>query len=807
MAKVRQAMAKKKIRPGKRVPQSPLSFTTNDFDSVTPRTVVYIHGIDNKPPASILKCQWDTSLFGVPQQDRTRMAYWVNRNYYPTSLPGDCFGVDSVAQAVREPTPLELMSLAASEVQGNGALGAPGVEVQATIELLSRGDSAKRRALEQLAHDVETTVRLPETYGDFGAESWIPPVAWRWITEKVTASLLRDVHDFFYDRDRYDVMVSSLRRCLEETAGPHVVIAHSQGSMIAYELLRSEDAAKYDVPLLLTIGSPLGLPMVQAEFRKPEFVGSTGDSPLPFPRVRRWVNVSAGYDIVCAVKELAGYFDGPIEDHRIANPEGWRNAHSATGYLRSDPVQATVRGAVGPDFGQQTGEFVVARDLINDLHDQPGEARHSVLVQIKGDRTLDDGHQRIREVLYEIVAGNDDEAWKTCVYDRLRRFVSVKLTRREIEALRRMVLQGALGEVDLDVKLWKNAKKFALTHQSIDTLQVRPANTSYLAAGEGVNWAVLDTGIRFDHPHFATHESIVRQWNCLQPGPPREERFAVDPNGHGTHVAGIIAGAIDRDLRLTAPGRTPSMIRPAGMAPRAKLHGYTVLDQNGRGSDASVIKALDHIAETNEKAASLVIHGINVSLGGYFDATMYGCGHSPVCSELRRLWRQGVVIVVAAGNAGQVAVVDIDRNYREINTSASIGDPANLGDAIAVGSVHKTNPHMNGVSYFSSRGPTMDGRNKPDCVAPGERILSARSMFADANSTDADRLYVELSGTSMAAPHVSGLLAAFLSIRREFIGHPDRVKEILKSNCTDLHRDPYTQGRGLPNLIRMLVST
>jgi subtilisin family serine protease len=64
-----------------------------------------------------------------------------------------------------------------------------------------------------------------------------------------------------------------------------------------------------------------------------------------------------------------------------------------------------------------------------------------------------------------------------------------------------------------------------------------------------------------------------------------------------------------------------------------------------------------------------------------------------------------------------------------------------------------------------------------------------------------------MDGTSMACPHISGLLAAFLSVRREFVGDPDRVKRLLLEHCTDLERDPYAQGRGLANLVRMLVGT
>jgi hypothetical protein len=66
---------------------------------------------------------------------------------------------------------------------------------------------------------------------------------------------------------------------------------------------------------------------------------------------------------------------------------------------------------------------------------------------------------------------------------------------------------------------------------------------------------------------------------------------------------------------------------------------------------------------------------------------------------------------------------------------------------------------------------------------------------------------VEMSGISMAAPHVAGMIAGFLSVRREFIGLPERVKQLMLENCTDLCRDPYMQGHGVPNLMRMLGTT
>ena len=107
-----------------------------------------------------------------------------------------------------------------------------------------------------------------------------------------------------------------------------------------------------------------------------------------------------------------------------------------------------------------------------------------------------------------------------------------------------------------------------------------------------------------------------------------------------------------------------------------------------------------------------------------------------------------------------------------------------------------------------------DPEDGTDLVAPGEKILSARADFEkligrsrNAGSIRTEQLYVAESGTSMAAPHVSGILAAFLSMRREFVGYPDRVKKILLDNCTDLGRDAYAQGAGLPNLVQMLAGT
>jgi subtilisin family serine protease len=209
------------------------------------------------------------------------------------------------------------------------------------------------------------------------------------------------------------------------------------------------------------------------------------------------------------------------------------------------------------------------------------------------------------------------------------------------------------------------------------------------------------------------------------------------------------------------------------------------------------------------------IHGVNLSVGYEFDAEMFACGQSPLCAEVDRLVQSGVVVVAAAGNTGYGNAAALVRVTR-VGISNSINDPGNANGAITVGATHRDSPHTYGVSYFSSKGPTGDGRLKPDLVAPGERITSCavgkKLALLPINGSKASKksaasaAYVDESGTSMAAPHVSGAIAAFLSIRREFIGRPDDVKKVFLGSATPLGRERYFEGHGLVDLMRAIQS-
>jgi serine protease AprX len=213
------------------------------------------------------------------------------------------------------------------------------------------------------------------------------------------------------------------------------------------------------------------------------------------------------------------------------------------------------------------------------------------------------------------------------------------------------------------------------------------------------------------------------------------------------------------------------------------------------------------VQEMNGNGVRLQIHGINMSLGHRFEPEWFACGQSPLCVEIDRLVKSGVVVVVAAGNTGYGFFESSTAASSSVGMDVTINDPGNADLAITVGSTHRYMPHVYGVSYFSSKGPTGDGRLKPDLVAPGEKIIScATGQLKKDGARDVECDYLENSGTSMAAPHVSGAIAAFISVRTEFIGRAERVKEIFVSTATDLKRDRYFQGAGLLDLMRAIQS-
>jgi serine protease AprX len=220
-----------------------------------------------------------------------------------------------------------------------------------------------------------------------------------------------------------------------------------------------------------------------------------------------------------------------------------------------------------------------------------------------------------------------------------------------------------------------------------------------------------------------------------------------------------------------------------------------VFDADGRGDEFAILCAIEFVGWLNRDRANPVVHGVNLSLALRHDVDSFACGQTPICEACNYLVGTGTVVVAAAGNTGFEGDAE-KQSFGSGYQSISITDPGNADAVITVGSTHRRDPHAYGVSYFSARGPTGDGRRKPDILAPGEKITS----------TIRDGRSQRMDGTSMAAPHVSGAAALLMARYPELIGRPLRIKDILMRSATDLKREPYFQGAGLLDVLRALQS-
>ena len=282
-------------------------------------------------------------------------------------------------------------------------------------------------------------------------------------------------------------------------------------------------------------------------------------------------------------------------------------------------------------------------------------------------------------------------------------------------------------------------------------------------------------------------------WSNVEPLVKLNEATAPSPEVvHGTHVAGIIGA--DWQERNTVTGNFD--VRLQGVCPDIGLYDFRVLGSDRGDSEFAVSAALQFIRYYNEALGFQRIHGVNMSLAIRHNVRNYACGQTPVCKQAEALTANGVVVVAAAGNRGYLQYQLADQSVYEGYAASSITDPGNADGVITVGATHRSSPHIYGVSFFSSRGPTGDGRLKPDLLAPGEKITSCVG-------TDRDDA---LDGTSMAAPHVSGAAALLMARHEEFKGNPQRIKEILCGTATDLKRERQFQGHGMVDVLRAIQS-
>lgn len=292
--------------------------------------------------------------------------------------------------------------------------------------------------------------------------------------------------------------------------------------------------------------------------------------------------------------------------------------------------------------------------------------------------------------------------------------------------------------------------------------------------GSGVGIAVIDSGVRANHPDLQNQRnssSRVVYSQSFIPG----DSSTDDAYGHGTHVAGLVAG--------NGQVSNGDMV---GIASNASIINLRVLDANGAGTDSAVIAAIQRAIQLKN---TYNIRVINLSLGRRVSESYT---LDPVCQAVEQAWKAGIVVVVAAGNYGR---------DNTMNTSGygTITAPGNDPYVITVGA---TNTHATDttsddtVTSYSSKGPTLlDHVVKPDVMAPGNRVVS---LLANGSTLDvmspADEVspnayngygkssYFFMSGTSMATPIVSGAVA--LMLQRNSNLTPDQAKILLMKTAT-----------------------
>ena len=286
-------------------------------------TVVYVHGAGNKPPAGQLKLGWDRDLFGRDMGGRTVMAYYADLLHdRPGAIAEDSCSRGALAGLIAD----------ADAGQGSAARAA------ATQDLL-RGLTPRGRHLAlrlAMAMSTQVNLRAPGPEEMVTGVLPLPAGLRRLLLRRLLKRLIPDADAYFFTEAREPIR-QRLREALDAVPGPLVVVAHSLGTVVAYDVLSEPRLTARPVRLLVTLGCPLGYTEVQDVVTKPLRVPA---------EVQRWANFADPLDVIALDTGLADDFAGlgRIVDTRVDNSSA--NNHAPCGYLSTSAVRAVVTAAL-----------------------------------------------------------------------------------------------------------------------------------------------------------------------------------------------------------------------------------------------------------------------------------------------------------------------------------------------------------------------------------------------------------------------------------------------------------------------------
>ena len=377
-------------------------------------------------------------------------------------------------------------------------------------------------------------------------------------------------------------------------------------------------------------------------------------------------------------------------------------------------------------------------------------------------------NQKIDKVLLNIVETLEEDKKSQCIikaydYKRLKSILikrnieilneylfinsfRIKASKRQIAFLSRLSQVKFISSVSTASTLMNIAKKI---------LKVSDLELS----GKDVTLAFIDTGIS-SHSDFCMGGKRIKYFKDFI----NEKALPYDDNGHGTFVAGVCSG----NASLSAG-------RFSGIAPKSNIISVKALNGTGEATADKILNAMEWVY-INHKEYDIKI--VCMSFGS--DPLGY---NDPIMSGAEALWKEGVIVVAAAGNSGP-----------EFQTIKSPGVSSQI---ITVGGfddnridLEEFDDSFFEVADFSSRGPAFS-RYKPDLVAPSVNIISCGT----------DKPYVSLSGTSVATPMVAGLCA--LLLEKEPLLKPFEIKKLLLNSCKPITYNKNLEGYGYPEINKL----